>query len=235
MILSHRIPMRSSVRCCRSVSTLPRKKGAAALSATAPGYLKHTRFYPGYAILFDEAYLLADDLDLLVFLLIILDLLLLEVVAAVGVDGYDQRSELFDMAVPQGLRHAEVFPLCLNDLFNLGSCYNSIACREYAVDRAEIFACSLGIFFHAALSDDYAHAGGLHELILEFFHTHGGGRAYRYHLVFVIAQRTDDRACVEDRSIANIDRKVSSLFYNAAVSNVTAGRNISVEITISPI
>ena len=56
--------------------------------------------------LFNELYFLADLLDLFIFALVILYLLLLEVVAALGIDRNDKRTELLYSAVPESLRHA---------------------------------------------------------------------------------------------------------------------------------
>ena len=100
--------------------------------------------------------MLADLFDRFFFSLVEDYLVLLEQVAALGVDGYDQRAELFDTAVPQSLRHTQVSPLSADDLFYLGSCYNCVSSREYTVDCSEVLAGALGVRAHAALTDDDA-------------------------------------------------------------------------------
>ena len=56
--------------------------------------------------LFDKAYMFADLFDRFFFSFIEDYLVLLEQIAAFGVDGYDQRTELFHTAVPECLRHS---------------------------------------------------------------------------------------------------------------------------------
>ena len=63
--------------------------------------------------LFDKADLPADQLDLFVFLPVVFNLFLLEVISPVGINRDDERAEFSDMAVPEGLRHTEIFPCAL--------------------------------------------------------------------------------------------------------------------------
>lgn len=47
-------------------------------------------------------------------------------------------------------------------------------------------------------TDNNAHACLFDKFVLEFFHTHRGGRSNRYHFVFFITQWTDDWTCMQD-------------------------------------
>lgn len=95
--------------------------------------------------LFDKAYVLADFFYCFIFSLVEDYFVLFEEVTSFCVDGYDQRSEFFDTAVPQCLRHSEISPLSIYNLFYFCSCYNGISSREYTVDRSEFFTCTLWI------------------------------------------------------------------------------------------
>ena len=98
------------------------------------------------------------------------------------------------------------------------------------MDTTEVLTCGCCLFFHAALSDDHADPGLLDEFILEFFHTHGSRRTDRDHLELIVFQRANDRACMKDCVIADIYGNLSSLFDNAAVSNIAAGREAARQI-----
>lgn len=128
----------------------------------------------------------------------ILDLFFLKIVPAAGIYGYDQRTELLYMAVPQRLRHAQILPLRIYDLLHLDCGYDRVASEEYAVQRTEFFARTLCIFLHAALADDDAYTCRFYKLVLEFLHAHRGGRTYGDHLVLLISQRMDDGSRVQD-------------------------------------
>ena len=85
----------------------------------------------------------ADFFYCFIFSLIEDHFILFKEVAAFCIDRYDQRSELFATAVPQCLRHSEISPLSIYNLFYFCSCYNGISSREYTVDRSEFFTCTL--------------------------------------------------------------------------------------------
>ena len=171
----------------------------------------------------DELHLSADLFNLLVLSLVVLDLLLFEVVAALGVDGDDQGTELLHAAVPEGLGHAQISPLSALDLFHRDGCHDCVACRDDHVDRSKVLTCRGGLFLHAALADDDADAGDLYELILELFHSHGRGRSDGDHLEFVVLQGPDDGACMQDRIVPDIYRDLTSFFHDTAVRHVAAG------------
>ena len=181
---------------------------------------------------------LLDELDLRVdgllgfFLpLVINDLLLLEQVAAVGVNGHDQGAELLHIAAPQGFRHTQLIPVMLLNLQHFGSGNHGAASREYAVNSAELLAGPLGVGTHAALAHDDADAGVLHELVLELFHAHGGGGAYGDHLVVILGafDLADDGACVEDGLVADVVGQLPAVLDEPAVGNVPAGHEVAVQ------
>lgn len=95
--------------------------------------------------LFDESYLLADFLCCCIFFLVELNFLLLEPVVTLCIYRYDKWAKLFHTAVPECLRHSEISPLSIYNLFYFCSCYNGISSREYTVDRSEFFTCTLWI------------------------------------------------------------------------------------------
>ncbi len=96
-------------------------------------------------LLFDKTYVLADFFYSLIFSLIEDNFVLFKKVTSFCIDRYDQRSKFFDTAVPQCLRHSEISPLSIYNLFYFCSCYNGISSREYTVDRSEFFTCTLWI------------------------------------------------------------------------------------------
>ena len=134
------------------------------------------------------------------------------------------------MAVPQSFRHTEVTPLGLDDFLHLGGSHNGVTGGENTVDGTELLAGALGVGAHAALAHDNADTGLLHELILELLHTHGGGGANRNHLEFVVLQRANDGAGVENGSVLDVHRKRAALFHEAAVRHVTAGGQVAVQV-----
>ena len=95
--------------------------------------------------LFNKFYVFADFFNCFVFSLIENDFVLFEEITSVCINRYDQRSELFYAAMPQCLRHSEISPLSIYNLFYFCSCYNGISSREYTVDRSEFFTCTLWI------------------------------------------------------------------------------------------
>ena len=173
---------------------------------------------------------LADLFDGLFLALIEDDLVLFEQVTTLGVNGDDQGAELVDVAVPQSFRHTEVTPLGLDDLLHLGGSHNGVTGGEDTVDGTELLAGALGVGTHAALAHDDADTGLLHELILELFHTHGGSGADRHHLEFVVLQRADDGAGVEDGSVLDVHRQRAALFHEAAVCHIAAGGQVAVQV-----
>ena len=132
--------------------------------------------------------------------------------------------------MPQSLRHSQIFPLCLHDFFHFYCCHDCISCRKYTMDCTKVLAGSLGIFLHAALAYNDTDACGLYKFILKLFHSHRCRRTYGYHLVFVISQGADNRAGMQDCSISDIHRNLSSLFYNTTVCHITTGCNISCQV-----
>ena len=174
--------------------------------------------------------MLANFLDGLILALIEDDLVLFEQVATLSVDGNDQGAKLVNMAVPQSFRHTEVTPLGLDDLLHLGGSHNGVTGRENTVDGTELLAGALGVGAHAALAHDDADTGLLHELILELFHTHGGGGAHRHHLELVVLQRANDGAGVENGSVLDVHRQRAALFHEAAVRHITAGGQVAVQV-----
>ena len=104
--------------------------------------------------LLDVLDLLADFFDGLVLLLVEDDLVLLEHIAAFGVDGNDQGTHFLNMAAPQSLGHAQLVPVVSVDLFHFGSSHNGAAGGEDTVDSLVGLAGVLGVFLHAALADD---------------------------------------------------------------------------------
>ena len=113
--------------------------------------------------------MLADLFDSGVLALVEEHLVLLEHVAALRVDGDDERAELLHLAAPQGFGHAQLIPVVLGDALHLGSRDHGAACREHAVNGAKIFARALGILLHAALADDDAHASIIVTVIFSYF------------------------------------------------------------------
>ena len=70
------------------------------------------------SLLLDKVHLLADQLDLFVFLLVVFELLFFEIVTACGVDRDDERAEFFYAAFPDCFRGAEIEPVYTGYLFN---------------------------------------------------------------------------------------------------------------------
>ena len=83
---------------------------------------------------------------------------------------------------------------------------------------------------HAAFADDEADAGLRDKLLLELLHAHGGRRADRDHLVFLLAERADDRTSMEDSSVLDIDGQVAPFLDDAAVGHIAAGRQQSRQV-----
>ena len=98
------------------------------------------------------------------------------------------------------------------------------------MNSAKVFARIFSVGAHAAFADDNTDASLLYKFLFKFFHTHAGGRTNRYHFKFVIAQRTDNRAGVQDCLVLNVNRQLTAIFYDTAMCNVTAGGNIAVQI-----
>lgn len=166
------------------------------------------------------------------FFLVEDDLVFLEQVAAVGVDGHDQRTKLLHVAAPQRLGHAELVPVVRGDPLDLCGRDDCAAGREDAMDGLEGLAGVFGVRTHAALADDDLHAGLLNEFLLELFHMHRGRRADGNH--FIAGRgglgRVNDGACVEDRLAVQIDRQLALALNQTAVRHVAAGDEIAVEI-----
>lgn len=80
--------------------------------------------------LFDKAYMFTDLFNGFILFLVEDNLVLLEQVPSVGVNGHDQRSELMHSAGPQRLRHTEVLPVGILNLL-----YRSR--RDYRASRGE--------------------------------------------------------------------------------------------------
>lgn len=120
----------------------------------------------------------------------------------------------------------------LCDTLNLGSGHNSTAGGEHAVDRTKLLAGTLRVGTHAALAHDHTDTGQLGELILELLHTHGGGGADGDHLVSVLfaGNGTNDGAGMEDCLILDVIGQVTTVLHQTAVSHVTAGHQIAVQI-----
>ena len=106
-----------------------------------------------FQLLFDKSHLFADLLDLLVLALVELNLVFLKKIIALYIDGHDQRTKLFDTAVPKCFRHSEISPLGRHNLLDLRCSHNRISCRENTVDGTEFLAGTLRIFLHSALAD----------------------------------------------------------------------------------
>ena len=70
--------------------------------------------------LFDKGDVLADLGNGGVLALVEAHLVLLEHVAALRVDGDDERAELLHLAAPQGFGHAQFVPVVLGDALHLG-------------------------------------------------------------------------------------------------------------------
>ena len=83
---------------------------------------------------------------------------------------------------------------------------------------------------HATLADDDLHASLFHKFPLKFLHTHAGSWAHRDHLEFIIPQRSDDGAGMEDCCIAYIHRKRTSLFDQTTMRHIAAGSDVSGQI-----
>ena len=88
-----------------------------------------------YSILFNKAYVFTDLFNGFFFSFIEDHFVFFEKIASFCIDGYDQWSKLFYAAVPQCLRHSEISPLSIYDLFYFCSCYYCVSCREYTMDR----------------------------------------------------------------------------------------------------
>ena len=84
--------------------------------------------------LFDEADVLADLLDGSILLFVEVNLVLLEQVVAIGVDGNDQRTKLLDLAAPERFGHTQLVPVMLGNALYLGCGDNGAAGGEHAVD-----------------------------------------------------------------------------------------------------
>ena len=180
--------------------------------------------------LLDKLDFLTDLLDLSVFPLVIFDFLFFKVITSLGIDGNDQGTELFDPAVPESLGHAQISPFGSFDLFNGDSCHDRVARGNNDMDTSEVLAGCRCLLFHATLAYDDADARSLDEFIFKFLHTHGCCRTNGDHLKFVVLQWTDDGTRVKDGIIPDIYGNLSSLFDNAAVSNIAAGREAARQI-----
>ena len=180
--------------------------------------------------LFYKSYLLADFCDLFVFAPIIFHFLFFKIVAALGVNGNDQWAELFDAAVPEGLRHAQVAPFGFDDFFHFHRSYYRIAGREHTMDCAKLFTGFGGVFFHAALAYNDTYTCNFYKFILKLFHTHGRGGTYRNHLKLVVRQRPDDGACMENCIVANVHGNLASFFHHAPVRHVSAGGQAACQV-----
>ena len=99
------------------------------------------------------------------------------------------------------------------------------------MDRTELFAGTLSIRAHTTFTNDHSDTSQFCKLILELLHTHGSCRSYRNHLVIILCtfDLTNDRAGMENRFVADIIRKLSSILNQTTVSNVTAGHQLSVQ------
>ena len=105
--------------------------------------------------------MLADLLDGSVLLFVEVNLVLLEQVVAIGVDGNDQRTKLLDLAAPERFGHTQLVPVMLDNALYLGCGDNGAAGGEHAVDGAELLAGALGVGTHTALAHDDADTGVL--------------------------------------------------------------------------
>ena len=84
-------------------------------------------------ILLDKFYFRIDCLLCGFLALVVNDLLLLKQVAALGINGDDQRAELLDLVAPQGLGHTQLVPVMLLNLQHFGSGDHSAAGGEDTV------------------------------------------------------------------------------------------------------
>lgn len=184
--------------------------------------------------LLDEVDLVAEVGQDLVLALVVDHLVLLEQVSALGVDGDDQRAELVDAAGPQGLGHAQLAPVGVLDLLDLGRGEHRAAGGEHAVDGGARLAAGLGVGTHAALAHDDLDTRLLDELLLELLHAHGGGGSERDHLVrlgaVLVFCAAHDGAGVEDGAAAEVDGQLAAELDQAAVRDVAASGDVAGQV-----
>ena len=183
------------------------------------------------SILLNELDLGVDGLLDFFLPLVVDDLLLLEQVPTIGVDGHDQGAELLDLLAPQSLRHTQLIPVMLLNFQHLSGSHHGAACGEDTVDSTEFLAGPLGVGAHAALAHDDPDAGVLHKLVLELLHPHGGGGAHGDHLVVILGalDLADDGACVENGLVADVVGQLPAVLNESAVGHVTAGHEVAIQ------
>ena len=162
--------------------------------------------------------------------LVELDLVVVDQVAAVAIDGNDQGTELLGLELPHCLRHAEVKPLYALYVLNaLRSNYCASAGEDgvYSLGSLAALSC-LGT--HAALTDNDLNACLSEELLLGLLHSHGCCRTYSNALPLVFADLLHDRTCVEDSLALEVYGALSALNDYSVVNVVSSCCDVTCEI-----